>query len=266
MLCYNHLEENVRGMTIRPHRGIFKTIIKMLKDIGYNVSWSILRTQDHGMSHSRARLYIVGIRNDSQRHEFVWPKPVPLKRTAKQLLLRDPQADRRLRLPLSPKHKALVKNAYRTAMANGHDPRRAAIITDIGCSPRFACHGVGQMPCMTATRCQQMGFWISVVGRKVNLLELFQFQGIDHDVAEDIMETITASQRQLKKIITDAKVGHMLGNTMSLNVIERVLLKALPAAGLALAKNLVDRWDPCVTATSSGLDGVSLQLILLRQS
>ena len=39
------------------------------------------------------------------------------------------------------------------------------------------------------------------------------------------------------------KLGKQLGNTMSVNVIERVLIKALAASQLVPEEDLVDRWE-----------------------
>jgi len=42
--------------------------------------------------------------------------------------------------------------------------------------------------------------------------------------------------------VSDAQLGKQLGNTMSVNVLERLLVRLLPAAGLAAAAGLRDRW------------------------
>ena len=42
----------------------------------YNVHWTILATNDHGIPQRRRRLYIVGIRKDIEKEPFVFPDPV----------------------------------------------------------------------------------------------------------------------------------------------------------------------------------------------
>ena len=42
--------------------------------------------------------------------------------------------------------------------------------------------------------------------------------------------------------VPDAQLGKQLGNAMSVNVLERVFVNALPAAGLINQSYLVDRW------------------------
>ena len=43
--------------------------------------------------------------------------------------------------------------------------------------------------------------------------------------------------------VTDPQLRIQLGNTMSVNVIERLLMRVLPAAGLAKRDTLIDRWE-----------------------
>ena len=81
-----------------------------------------------------------------------------------------------------------------------------------------------------------------MVGRHLSLVELFQFQGFSAGEASEIIDRVATMQSagQRRAAPSQSSLGKMLGNTMSLNVIERVLAKALPAAGLA--RNLKDRW------------------------
>ena len=45
-----------------------------------------------------------------------------------------------------------------------------------------------------------------------------------------------------KIAVSDRQLGLILGNAMSVNVLERILVRALRAAGLT-AVRLVDRWE-----------------------
>mmetsp|Transcript_35379 Transcript_35379/g.82169 ORF Transcript_35379/g.82169 Transcript_35379/m.82169 type:complete len:96 (+) Transcript_35379:2-289(+) len=45
-----------------------------------------------------------------------------------------------------------------------------------------------------------------------------------------------------KVVVSDAQLGKQIGNAMSVNVLERLFVRALPAAGLAEARTLADRW------------------------
>merc|ERR1719330_470785 len=42
--------------------------------------------------------------------------------------------------------------------------------------------------------------------------------------------------------VSDAQLGKQIGNAMSVNVLERIFVRLLPAAGLYPARSLRDRW------------------------
>ena len=46
---------------------------------------------------------------------------------------------------------------------------------------------------------------------------------------------------KFKVVVSDTKLGQLIGNSMSVNVVERILTRALEAAGLA--EDLQDRWE-----------------------
>merc|ERR1719197_464143 len=46
-----------------------------------------------------------------------------------------------------------------------------------------------------------------------------------------------------KLAVSQVQLGKQLGNTMSVNVLERIFVRLLPAAGLARKGSLADRWE-----------------------
>ena len=68
--------------------------------------------------------------------------------------------------------------------------------------------------------------WISNRGRLLNARERCRLQGINPD--------------DFKQVVPDAQWRKQLGNAMSVNVVERLLARLLPAVGLTGA--LPDRW------------------------
>ena len=54
--------------------------LRNIGDGAYHVQSAVMDTQDHGVPHSRPRVYIVGIRQDCQRSEFQFPQHVRTKR------------------------------------------------------------------------------------------------------------------------------------------------------------------------------------------
>ena len=68
--------------------------------------------------------------------------------------------------------------------------------------------------------------WISNRGRLLNARERCRLQGMNPD--------------DFKQVVSDAQWRKQLGNAMSVNVVERLLARLLPAVGLTGA--LPDRW------------------------
>ncbi len=215
---------------------IFKKMLKSLGEHGYIHHNTLLNTKVHGaIPQNRSRLYMVAIRADSLKRPFKFPEPVPLTSEASELLL-PPTADENAH-GLPPKTKSnrardIVKGTYKKLLAKGIDPAKRLVVTDIGCSPKFNTHGVDCFPCMTAGRARYLGWWISLRGRCVRIEELMAFQGVKES---DI--------KGWRAAVSTSELGKMLGNTMTLSVVGRVLLQTLWAAGL-VAKRPVDPWAP----------------------
>ena len=55
--------ENVKGLSHQPNKHVLDSILCAMKDLGYTVDWKIIDTKDHGIPHSRPRLYLVGVRS-----------------------------------------------------------------------------------------------------------------------------------------------------------------------------------------------------------
>ena len=72
--------ENVKGLADPKHRDSFLFIIKKFNDLGYNVYTKILNAYDFGLPQNRERVFIVGLKKDSDnRQNFLFPKPLNKK-------------------------------------------------------------------------------------------------------------------------------------------------------------------------------------------
>lgn len=58
------LLENVRGLLSHDHGKTFKTILAVLSDLGYDVTWEVYNSKNHGVPQNRERIYIKGYSRD----------------------------------------------------------------------------------------------------------------------------------------------------------------------------------------------------------
>merc|ERR1740121_2080166 len=84
-------------------------------------------------------------------------------------------------------------------------------------------------PCLTCNRAG--GHWITNRGRRLTKAEMMRLQGIATP-AEGFVQRVS-----------DPQLGKQIGNAMSVNVLERIFVRLLPAAGLWPARQLQDRWE-----------------------
>ena len=83
-------------------------------------------------------------------------------------------------------------------------------------------------PCMMRSRYK--GHWLSTRGRRMNVDEMLRLQGF--------------RPRHFRSVISATELGKQCGNAMSVNVLERVLAKLLPAARLAVTHKRARRLTP----------------------
>lgn len=229
--------ENVATLLTK-YKPMFLKIKQTLQSLGYVVFHRAHNAKFHGVPQNRNRLYLVAIREDSLKRKFRFPIPYKLPKGAAKNLLNRRRTDDPKLLPTDPKHRAHVKKGYKRFLAKGIDPKKEFVVVDIGASMEWALSMAHVMPTLTATRASTCGWWLSIVGRQIELDELFRFQGLE---MQDCGDFIAAG-------LTPKHIGHMLGNSLALNVIERVLSRALWSAGL-VAQRLPDRWAPKSSST-----------------
>lgn len=80
--------ENVRGLTTHDNGHTWEVMKSVFKDdLNYRISEpQILNASDYGIPQSRRRIFVIGIREDIDCSDFVYPKPVPLKYTMQDFL------------------------------------------------------------------------------------------------------------------------------------------------------------------------------------
>lgn len=80
--------ENVRGLTTHDNGHTWEVMKSVFEnDLNYSITEpQILNASDYGIPQSRRRIFVVGIREDIECDEFVYPQPIPLKYTMQDFL------------------------------------------------------------------------------------------------------------------------------------------------------------------------------------
>ena len=68
--------ENVKGLVNHKGGETFRTILRTLDELGYDVQWQVLNSKDYGVPQSRERVYLVGNLGGTPRPQ-VFPAPRP---------------------------------------------------------------------------------------------------------------------------------------------------------------------------------------------
>lgn len=244
--------ENVKRLIGHDSGNTLEQVMRCLTGIGdkaYNVQWKVMNTHEHGVPQSRSRIYIIGIRKDCQRSEFNFPEPLPEVSINSVL---DPVRRKPKMQDLPPASSSTarsnVKQVLKQLTAKGDDPLKKTFVIDCDATARFRTVMFNRVMCMTKARAK--GHWVTSRGRRMNLNEMLRCQGME---------------RSFKQVVSDRALGGQIGNAMSQNVIERILIKLLPAAGLVSQDRcLVDHWAR--SAKKMGTDSVCTKRSLPSES
>lgn len=68
--------ENVKGLVNHNNGETLKIILDELSNIGYDVQYKVLNSENYGVPQLRERVYFVGIKKGLSKKPFEWPKPV----------------------------------------------------------------------------------------------------------------------------------------------------------------------------------------------
>ncbi len=224
------LLENVRGLK-RNHKPVLDVIVRIVTNAGYSVDVMELDGKDSMIPHSRPRLWISAIRNDSYFHKFLKPQPLKF-----HPLLRHGFVDLHnksvKKCKLHRTGSAAVLRATRKLQKRGVNIRRRTIAINVEATRKYCCAMVECVPCITASRGRDGGHYILQRESKLSLEEIGKLMGIDEGIVVRMVATGVPACR----------IGEALGNGQSLNVLERLLARLLYAAGLVEAR-LPDVWE-----------------------
>jgi len=140
--------ENVKGLTHEPNKPILASIVAILKDLGYTVEYKVLDTRDHGIPHSRPRLYILAIRSRFLTKPIEFPSKLRASAAFERFIDVDNKGCGDLPTLVcftSAMKKATLKHGERNL-------RERWIIIDVSSSENYSTSMVGCVPCITKSR------------------------------------------------------------------------------------------------------------------
>lgn len=232
--------ENVSGLVKINGGQYYAAIMDALQELRtYNVYSQILDTRDNGLPHNRRRIYIVGIQKFWDDGTFEYPEPVPCP-SIECFLERRKVRPSGTELP--PRNqstaRANVKRAVAELFESGTDPLEVPYIVDCDSSPPRMKYIKEASPCITCSR--GAGHWVTNRMRRLTKTEMMRLQGMNP-------ETFIVA-------VSEFQLGRQIGNAMSVNVLERLLARALPASGLVPHGAVTDRWENGTPPTALTVD------------
>merc|ERR1712129_455001 len=221
--------ENVSGLVKIKGGEYYRAILEALDALNtYNVYSRIMDTKEHGIPHSRRRIYFVGINKRRDDGTFSFPEPVA--RPSIELFL-DPPGKKQVaggNLPPVNQKTAFtnVSRALKEISKTGCKPLKVPYVVDCDSSPGRMKWVKDTSPCITCSRAA--GHWVTSRGRRLTKDEMMRLQGM--------------RPQTFKKAVSETQLGIQIGNAMSVNVLERLFVRALPAVGLVAHNTLLDQW------------------------
>ena len=230
--------ENVATLARPKFKANLEALCQFLQEnLGYEVHWAKIDTLDHGLPQARSRVYIVGFRLPGQlQAPFSFPEPLPHRLSISKVLM---HKNRPVTVRPATSETALrnISKAQKECPVFDKKP----VFVDIDAGPKFAHWTVGHLPCLTASRGSTAGYYVSTLGRRLTVDEMMKFQGMS-----------PSRLAGWEAVMKERQMGHAIGNAMSVNVLQRVLVRALLSSGLVPAGSVTDPWeDPKYTPWSA---------------
>ena len=239
--------ENVADIVTR-HPEVLQAVVDMLQEMNYHVEWRVLDTSRFGVPQSRPRCWIVAVQQHALAKPLQWPTPAPQPcQTIDELL--GPRPSRPCARRASPAnqlgqaHLALAKSKLRD---RGIDPLTTTCLVDIDSSERFMTMKDHCSPCLTRRRAYDGGFWITTHGRRLGTDDMLRLQHMD-------------PQRLKRPSDVPIKLFNaMIGNAMSVNVVEAVIAMLSRSCPSLFAHPLPDRLPAALSPSVAAPHGIRM--------
>lgn len=214
--------ENVRGLTFKKHADVLTSIVNILQGLNYRVHKKVLNTCEHGIPHNRPRLYIVAILRSDMRRKYVWPEPV-IEPDLHRFLDVENTCSKRDINKLSKIATDNIVHFRKKMQREKIDIFKKWYVIDIQAGKTYRHMARDRSPCITKSRGASCGFFVSRLKRRLQVVEMARLQGLTSTMAREFLDAVGGDEKL---------VGQGVGDAMSLNVLMRVLPRALYAAGL----------------------------------
>ena len=192
--------ENVKQLVGHDKGKTLKVIINTLKDLGYNVQYTVLNALDYGLPQKRERVIIVGHREPIF---FSFPSPVRPFKPLSEILDKNVDKKHYASDYIAQKRKGKHKSAYKLSI--WHENKAGNI-----CSYPFSC----------ALRAGASYNYLLVNGeRRLTPREMFRLQGFPDSY---------------KIVVNDNQARKQAGNAVPVNLVKAVILKLLPFVATTL--------------------------------
>jgi len=227
--------ENVVGILRINNGETWKQILETLNGLcgsSYEISFGQMNTKNHGVPQNRARIYIVGVQKKFSNGTFDFADIHQLPLPSIECFL-DPKKGKATAEDLPPKSQGHahrnVKRLIKELKQAGNDPLgKDTYVIDCDSTEKFATANLNCAPCITRRR--GGGHWLSTRGRRTTKEEMMRLQGMKPE--------------DFKVVVSENQWGQQIGNSMSVNVLERIFVRLLPSANLVPpGKVLKDRWE-----------------------
>ena len=232
--------ENVATLLSPKFNEIYEVLVGALCNIrekdrrAYDLHVRVLDSQYHGSPQHRPRVFFVGVLRSCKTSNFAWPADL-LETPELSTILDNPKEDE-ASWPTNKTELDGIQRAYCAIMETGADPEAGPWVANVGNGAKFGNQVRSDLlPCLTHARGKTNGFWLFHRSRMMNIDELSRCQGFPTGRLQ-----LPPNVHGRSNNVSARQLGGMYGNAMNVCTMARIIVRLLPAIGIAC--HLRDPW------------------------